>query len=525
MKTIAATLTVAFTLTLHAVTPANVRFVDGGAVAGETAGTVTITLERSGNTAITSTVQWSHDDRPAARENLELASGSITFAPGETLKSFSLGVIDDNLYTVGSTSHNIRLTSTDGTLINDNSVGFGLVVITDDDPRPTASIDDVRISEASGDAAIVVRLTGGIGYDITMYALLDEITAKAGSDYAQAPAAGLHTVACDIPYGALSCTMHVPLLNDTVVEPDETFSARLLWESIGFTIPNLSERKAIITIANDDYLFAPATFDIPAGATATLNLDLGQPFATPTTITFASSAPSVATAAPVTIPAGSASTTVIVTAHASGTAVITPQLPADRLGVAPSATVTVKETPTLIATPSSLDLSTGSTGSVTLSFQPPRATQETITLVANDPTVVDVPSAAVIPAGGSAVVTMRGLRAGPTFVFAISTSNQAVIAVRVTDAAPSVTSIAPQLGPIEGGTRVTITGQNLNAQCTVTFGNAAATNPTFANGALTVTAPAHPPGAVDVTVSCGSAQTLVARGFTYVQPRRRAVGR
>jgi hypothetical protein len=85
-------------------------------------------------------------------------------------------------------------------------------------------------------------------------------------------------------------------------------------------------------------------------------------------------------------------------------------------------------------------------------------------------------------------------------------------------AAPTVTAVSPSIGPLTGGTSVTVTGTNLTGATAVNFGPDPAT--TFAvNNAtsITATSPAEAAGTVDVTVvtPAGTSATGAPDLFTY----------
>jgi len=83
-------------------------------------------------------------------------------------------------------------------------------------------------------------------------------------------------------------------------------------------------------------------------------------------------------------------------------------------------------------------------------------------------------------------------------------------------AAPAVSSLAPNNGPVAGGTAVTITGTNFAAGATVQFGGLAASNVVVVNSTtLTAAAPAGGAGAVTVTVTLNGVSGSLANGFTY----------
>jgi photosystem II stability/assembly factor-like uncharacterized protein len=88
--------------------------------------------------------------------------------------------------------------------------------------------------------------------------------------------------------------------------------------------------------------------------------------------------------------------------------------------------------------------------------------------------------------------------------------------------APTITSVVPSAGPVEGGTPLTITGTDFQAGTTVTFAGTAATDIVVVN-ATTITAvtPAHAAGAVLVTVTTPDSQSGNRySGFTYSLPVR-----
>ncbi|HWE28269.1 MAG TPA: IPT/TIG domain-containing protein, partial [Polyangia bacterium] len=82
------------------------------------------------------------------------------------------------------------------------------------------------------------------------------------------------------------------------------------------------------------------------------------------------------------------------------------------------------------------------------------------------------------------------------------------------NAPPSIDSLSVDNGPTAGGTYVTIFGENLDANATVTFDGVAAmvktANPSF----LGVFSPPHAAGMVDVVLANGDAQTAKTT-FTY----------
>jgi hypothetical protein len=83
--------------------------------------------------------------------------------------------------------------------------------------------------------------------------------------------------------------------------------------------------------------------------------------------------------------------------------------------------------------------------------------------------------------------------------------------------APTVTSISPNSGTINGGTVVSITGTGFLGGATVSVGGSAATGVTVVNStSITATTPAHAAGTVNVIVTNSDTQSgTLTQGFTY----------
>ena len=83
---------------------------------------------------------------------------------------------------------------------------------------------------------------------------------------------------------------------------------------------------------------------------------------------------------------------------------------------------------------------------------------------------------------------------------------------------PVITSIDPNRGTSEGGTKVTIQGENFREGCEVFFGQKKAEMLSYKYDALLVISPPHPPGAVDVAVRNPApdySEAIAPNGFTY----------
>jgi hypothetical protein len=81
---------------------------------------------------------------------------------------------------------------------------------------------------------------------------------------------------------------------------------------------------------------------------------------------------------------------------------------------------------------------------------------------------------------------------------------------------PVVSSVSPNAGPTDGGRMVTITGTNLTGATSVTLGGVAAGNVTVVSDTkVTVTAPAHAAGTVNVVVTSPKGTSVIVGTDRY----------
>jgi hypothetical protein len=85
---------------------------------------------------------------------------------------------------------------------------------------------------------------------------------------------------------------------------------------------------------------------------------------------------------------------------------------------------------------------------------------------------------------------------------------------------PVLSSVEPALGPISGGTVITLTGTNFRSGATVSFGGVAATNVSVSNkNTITATAPKHSAAVVDIVLTNADGQSAaLPAAYTYARP-------
>ncbi len=134
----------------------------------------------------------------------------------------------------------------------------------------------------------------------------------------------------------------------------------------------------------------------------------------------------------------------------------------------------------------------------------------------------DFPSGSFTVVSDSKITLTAPAHAAGTFdvtvTNAIGTSTTSASDHYTFTTAPIFASLSPSAGPLAGGITVTINGTNFTGATSVSFGGTPGTSLVVVNDSqVTVTAPAHAVGSVDVTVTTpnGTSATSAADTFTY----------
>jgi hypothetical protein len=206
---------------------------------GTTSGVVTVVLSPASGRTVTVNYTTVNGAATSPADYVP-ASGSLSFAPGQTTLQIPLEVVGDLLDEPNETFF-VNLTSPTNATLSDSQ---GLVSIVDND-LPTITIGDVTVTEGntgSVNAVFTVSLTSSTGQPTTVnYATLDG-TAAATADYT--PRSGTLTILAGQTTGQIT----VPVLGDTRDEPDEVFSI-LLSAPVNGTI---GDDTAVGTITDND---------------------------------------------------------------------------------------------------------------------------------------------------------------------------------------------------------------------------------------------------------------------------------
>ena len=124
----------------------SVQFSAANYTVNENAGTAAITVTRTGDTSGTFSVNYATSDGTAGQRSDYLAtSGTLSFAVGETSKTFTISIIDD-AYVEGSETINLTLSNPNpSTLLLPSPATATLTILDNDTATPTTNpIDDTN---------------------------------------------------------------------------------------------------------------------------------------------------------------------------------------------------------------------------------------------------------------------------------------------------------------------------------------------------------------------------------------------
>ena len=216
-------------------------------------GHATITVKRSGATNIAASVNYATSDGTAtvAGSDYTVASGSLSFAAGETTKTFDVNVANDG---VAEANETVNLTLTSGA----TTVGTSLLSIVDND-NPKASVQlsspVYDVDEAGVTATVTVTLSHAVDADVTVAYATANDTAVAGSDYTDTH--GTLTFIGNVNSGGpgtgqTSKTIQIPILQDPDAEDPETLTIALSNALPGASSVLGAPATGTVTIADDD---------------------------------------------------------------------------------------------------------------------------------------------------------------------------------------------------------------------------------------------------------------------------------
>jgi len=153
------------------------------------------------------------NDTASIDKDFTTASGTLIFAIGETSKTITIDINDDNIYETQEKFF-INFENPIAVTIENPQV---VVTINDNETEPSLTINDVTVNEALPNATITATLSGPSAFPVTLNYASENNTAIAGNDYSESSGTIQFTV------GETTQTFLVPILSDELSENNESF--------------------------------------------------------------------------------------------------------------------------------------------------------------------------------------------------------------------------------------------------------------------------------------------------------------
>ncbi len=180
--------------------------------------TITVNLSRPATTTVTVNYATSNGTATAGSD-YTATTGTLTFAPGETSRSFSIPITND-LVVEPTETINLALSSPSGVTLGSQPTST-LSIIDNDVPTVSFQQTAKSVTEATTSASFVVTLSAASSQAITVNYALSGGTATSGVDF------NFVNGTLTFAPGVTSQTINFTVVNDTLDENDETVQISL----------------------------------------------------------------------------------------------------------------------------------------------------------------------------------------------------------------------------------------------------------------------------------------------------------
>ncbi len=240
-----------------------VNFAAAAYTVSEAAATVALKVTRTGGAASGVTINYATSDGTAkAGLDYTAKSGTLTFGAGATAVTLPITITRDTIDEADETFKVTLSGAGGGGVLGGPSVTT--VTITDNDTGGVLALSAsaYTVSEAAASATLTIKRTGGLASGVTVNYATGVGTATAGVDYTA------KTGTVSLGAGVTSTTFTIPILPDTIDEPNETFTVTLSAPTGGATLG--TPTTATVTITDNDaggtIVFNPIAYTVSEAA-------------------------------------------------------------------------------------------------------------------------------------------------------------------------------------------------------------------------------------------------------------------
>lgn len=235
--------------------PGSVSIAQQAYTVSEAGGSLIVSVSRSGGTSGAVSISYATANGTAtAGQDYTTTTGTLSWADGETgARTFSIPLLNDSIFENNETFTVTLSNPTNGLALG--NISSATVTVTSDDAQPlpgsvSLAQQAYTVSETGGNLVVSVARSGGSSGAVSVAYATANGTATAGQDYTAT--SGTLTWA-DGETGVK--TFSIPLLNDTLVESNETFSISLSNPTGGLSLG--SPTSATVTVTSDDQPAVP----------------------------------------------------------------------------------------------------------------------------------------------------------------------------------------------------------------------------------------------------------------------------
>ncbi len=253
----------------------------------ESAGNMVFTITLTGSVQDAVSINYSTADNTAiAGSDYTAKTGLVTFPAGSVsgaTQTILVPVTDDNV-TENAESFKVTLSGATAPLTITQAEGIGTI---NDNDASTVSISatPTSVDEAAGTVTFTVTLNRAVQAGFSVDYATANGAATAGNDYTTT------TGTLNFPAGSLAgatLTFTVPVINDNIVEPAETFVATI--GNVTGGLVTIATNTATATITDNDTSVATITAGTPGNENGPVNgtytVTLSNPSATDTQLTY-----------------------------------------------------------------------------------------------------------------------------------------------------------------------------------------------------------------------------------------------
>jgi hypothetical protein len=213
-----------------------------------------ITVTRLDGTVGTVTVDYAtHDGSATDGVDYSAVSGTLTFADGVNNHQITINVINDAVYK-GARSFGLQLSNASGDSALGNPIKTTVTIVEDEPIPPSGTLQfsgpAYTINEGDGmDAIVTITRSNGNFGDVSVDFATTDGDAISGIDY--------ESISSSILFadGEVSKTVTIPIMDDIVVEQDETINLVLSNASGGAVLGG--QNTAALTIVDNDSNTSP----------------------------------------------------------------------------------------------------------------------------------------------------------------------------------------------------------------------------------------------------------------------------